>query len=361
MEMFKSYVLQNWILILILSAFAIVLIITSFLDKKAEKRLFILIGLVLALSIIVFIEFNYQKDINYKDLRIVLMSIRYSATPFILAHIIYTLVKKIRPFVYIPAAILLIIDIVSIFTGIVFSLDAQGDLVRGPLGYLPFIIAGLYSAFLIYLLIVRSNKRAIEIIPIIFLAVAFISGLVFPFVFGSDFSQIFCPTISVALFVYYVFSILQLAKKDALTGLLNRQAYYGETSDKQKDITAIISLDMNGLKVVNDTYGHAKGDEALITLAMCFTRACRSNQSAYRMGGDEFAIVCRKNTEEEVLKLIERIEKYVSETEYAVSIGYSYHQDGLALKLDELLKDSDEQMYQHKADYYAHKNDRRKN
>lgn len=361
MEMFKSYVLQNWILILILSAFAIVLIITSFLDKKAEKRLFILIGLVLALSIIVFIEFYYQKDINYKDLRIVLMSIRYSATPFILAHIIYTLVKKIRPFVYIPAAILLIIDIVSIFTGIVFSLDAQGDLVRGPLGYLPFIIAGLYSAFLIYLLIVRSNKRAIEIIPIIFLAVAFISGLVFPFVFGSDFSQIFCPTISVALFVYYVFSILQLTKKDALTGLLNRQAYYGETSDKQKDITAIISLDMNGLKVVNDTYGHAKGDEALITLAICFTRACKSNQSAYRMGGDEFAIVCRKNTEEEVLKLIERIEKYVAETEYTVSIGYSYHQDGLALKLDELLKDSDEQMYQHKADYYAHKNNRRKN
>ena len=70
----------------------------------------------------------------------------------------------------------------------------------------------------------------------------------------------------IALFIYHVFSILQLTKKDALTGLLNRQAYYGETSRSFKDITAIISLDMNGLKKINDTYGHDAGDEALITL-----------------------------------------------------------------------------------------------
>ena len=360
MEMFKSYILQNWILILILSAFAIVLVITSFLDKKAEKRLFILIGIVFALSIVVFVEFYYQDDPNYKVdpnyiiVRKALMSIRYSATPFIIAHIIFSLVKKIRPLIYIPAGILLIIDVISILTGLVFGLDSNGELVRGPLGYLPFIVTGLYCAFLFYLLIVRSNKRAMEIIPIIFLVVAFCSGLIFPFVFGSDFLKIFCGTISVALFVYYVFSILQLAKKDALTGLLNRQAYYGEIEDYQKDITAIISLDMNGLKIVNDTYGHCAGDEALVTLAICFVRACRSKQSVYRMGGDEFAIVCRKTTKEEVIKLIERIQKNVSETKYTVSIGYSYRDDG-TLQIDDLLKDSDEHMYMDKAEYYRNK------
>ena len=358
MEMFKSYIFQNWILILVLSAFAVMLFVTSFIDKKAGNKLLILIILVFLLSIVVFVEYYIKDDLNLITLRKVLMAIRYSATPFIIAHVIYTLVRKIRPFVFIPAGLLLVLDIVSIPTGIVFSINESGDLVRGVLGYSPFIIAGLYCAFLIYILIIRSNKRAIEIIPVVFLSVAFISGLVFPFVFGSDFSQIFCTTIAVALFVHYVFSILTLAKKDALTGLLNRQAYYAEVSDFSKDITAIISMDMNGLKIMNDTYGHAAGDEALITLAFCFTRACRTKQSVYRMGGDEFAIVCRKTSEEDVKKLIERIQRYVGETKYTVSIGYSYHEPG-TIKMDDLLKDSDEKMYSNKAEYYKNK-DRRK-
>lgn len=355
MEIIKSYILQNWILILILSAFAIILATTAFLDKKATRRTYVLIGIVFLLSISVFIEFYYENNPDFRILRTVLMAIRYSATPLIVAQIIYTLAKREKLYIFIPAAILLILDIVSIFTGIVFSInEVTNDLERGPLGYLPFIVAGLYCAFLIYLLIVRSNKRALEIIPICFLALAFLSGIIFPFVFGSNFSQIFCSTIAIALFIYYVFSILQLTKKDALTGLLNRQAYYAETSRDYKDITAIVSLDMNGLKVINDTYGHDAGDEALITLGLCFARACKNKQSAYRMGGDEFAIVCRKTSEEEVNKLVERINKYVAETKYTCSIGYCYQQDGF-LNLDELLKISDERMYSNKAEYYKHK------
>ena len=349
--MFKSYILQNWILILILVAFIIVIFITPFLDKKATRRTYVLIASVFILSIIVFIEFYFEDDPSFAMLRTILMAIRYSATPIIVALIIFTLTKKIKPFVFIPAGALLIIDVVSIFTGIVFKINDENKLVRGPLGYLPFIVAGLYCAFLIFILIKRSNKRALEIIPIIFLSVAFASGLIFPFVFGPAFSQIFCPTIAVALFIYYVFSILQLTKKDALTGLLNRQAYYAETSRTYKDITAIISLDMNGLKKVNDTYGHDAGDEALETLALCFARACKVKQSAYRMGGDEFAIVCHKTSEEEVKALIERIEKYVAETKYTCSVGYSYRKDGF-INLDDLLKDSDEKMYSNKAEFY---------
>lgn len=357
MEIFKSYILQNWILILILTAFIVVLIINSFLGKRATRRIYFLIASVFVLSIIVFVEFVITDDPNSSLARLILMSIRYSATPFILALVIYALVKKFRSYIFIPAGVLLIIDIVSIFTGIVFSIDENNQLVRGPLGYLPFIVAGLYCLFMIYILIKRSNKSFVDIIPVIFLAIAFGSGLIFPFILGSSYSQIFCPTIGAALFIYYVFSILQLSKKDALTGLLNRQAYYSDTRSSLKDITAVISLDMNGLKKVNDTYGHDAGDEALITLAVCFTRACKARQVAYRMGGDEFAIVCYKTSLEEVEKLIERINKLVSETKYTCAIGYSYHsyqKDG-AFELDDLLKDSDEKMYNNKAEYYAHK------
>ena len=351
MEAFKLYILQNWILILVLAAFIIILATTGFLDKKATNRYYILIAAVFLLSISVFVELYIENDAKYKMLRTALIAIRYSATPIIVAQIIFALIKKQGLYIFIPSLILLIIDIVSIFTGIVFSIDDANHIVRGPLGYLPFILAGLYNAFLIYVLIRRSNKRFLEIAPIVFLAAVLLSGVVFPFIYGSDYSKIFCSTMAVALFIYYVFSILQLTKKDALTGLLNRQAYYAEVGRSLNDITAIVSLDMNGLKMINDTYGHNAGDEALITLALCFVKACKVRQSVYRMGGDEFAIVCRKTSEEDVKKLVERIKKYVSETKYTCSIGYSYSEEGYKLS-DDLLKSSDEQMYLDKAEYY---------
>lgn len=81
-----------------------------------------------------------------------------------------------------------------------------------------------------------------------------------------------------------------LTQKDSLTGLLNRQAYYADVDSERQSITAIVSLDMNGLKVINDNLGHSAGDEALVTLSLCFMKALKRRQSGYRIGGDEFVI-----------------------------------------------------------------------
>ena len=169
--------------------------------------------------------------------------------------------------------------------------------------------------------------------------------------FGSDFSKIFCSTIAIALFVYYVFEILQQTKKDSLTGLLNRHAYNADICKNPEEITALISIDMNGLKVINDTQGHAAGDEALVTLALCFRRALKNRQFGYRIGGDEFVILCRKARQDEMMDLIRRIETNVSETKYHCSVGYSYSPDGKK-PVDDMLKESDMMMYAMKERFY---------
>lgn len=354
MEAIKEYFFQNWILLLILGAFIVVLFITSFSNKKTTIKYLLLLVAVFLLSIVVFTEFYLQPVVENKIARMILIAIRYSATPFIIGLVIMVLVKHQKLFVFIPAVILLIIDIISIFTGIVFSINDSYEMVRGPLGFLPYAISGLYMVFLIYLLVRRCNKRLVEIVPIVFLSIALASGVIFPFIFGSKFSQIFCTIIAVSLFIYYVFNILELTKKDGLTGVLNREAYYIETRRDYKDITAIISIDMNGLKTINDTYGHAAGDEALVTLALCFNNAIKARQSVYRMGGDEFVIVCRKTPKEEVEALVNKIKKSVSDTKYSCSIGYSYHLEG-TVKLEDLLKESDKEMYSDKAEFYKNK------
>lgn len=352
MDAFVGYLIDNWALILVLLAFIITLKITVFLDKKTVIRMYVLIVSVFLLSIIVFTEFYLAKTGGYVDVRTVLMAIRYSATPIIISYILFTLAKKKRWYLIVPALVVAIINIISIFTGIVFSLNDSGELQRGFLGFLPYVAVGVYSVVLIFSLIWESNKQLTEIIPILFLAFVFISGLIFPFVVGKEYLRIFCTTIAIALFVYYVFQILQLTKKDSLTGLFNRHAYYVAIKNNSKDITAIVSIDMNGLKTINDNDGHQEGDRAIMTLADCFVRSVNRRQLVYRIGGDEFIIICWRTSKDELNQLISNIKEKVSETKYSCSIGCYYSSNG-EVGLDEMIKKSDDMMYEDKANYYS--------
>ena len=349
--MLQDYIFQNWALLLILPAFAISLKMTIFLDKKSVKRLYILIAGIFLLSVVVFLEFALADWGGYNTERTILMAVRYSATPIIVAMILFTLIRKIRWFVFIPAMILTGINILSIFTGIVFSLDESGTLRRGPLGLLPYIVAGLYGVFMVFVLYKRSNKLYTEVVPIAFLAFAFASGVFLPFLFGAGYSHMFCITIAIGLFVYYQFLLLQGTKKDPLTGILNRQAYFADTETNPDRITGLVTVDMNGLKEINDNHGHAAGDEALITLALCLMRAGKSGQSAYRIGGDEFVIVCRSASQEDILALVDRIRKNVDETAYSCSLGYCFTEEKNK-DVEKMLRESDQMMYAEKARYY---------
>ena len=350
--MIRELIIQNWANILVLLAFAILLKTTVFLEKRTILRLYALILSLFIFSMIVFLEFSLEDRGELANVRLILMAIRYSATPMIIAFIIYTLAKNVKWTVFIPAIILTAFDLISIFTGTVFYLDSEGNLKRGLFGYLPYVMVGAYSFFLVYILYKRSNKRPTELFPIGFLCLAFASGLVLPFILGKEYSHIFCVTITIALFVYYVFLILQLTEKDALTGLLNRQSFYAAVNNDTKNLNAVVTIDMNGLKAINDLEGHAEGDKALETLAFCFMQASTAKESVFRIGGDEFVIVCRKVSEEEVKKLIDRIREKVAETRYHCAIGYSFSSGG-DRNIDEMIKESDEMMYKDKMDFYS--------
>ena len=361
MLMLRDYFVQNWALILVALAFLVSLRTTAFMDKAFANRMCLLVYEVVILSIIVYLEFALDdRGIVWKG-RPVLMFLRYIATPFIDAQVLYTLIKKYRRVIFIPAIITAVICFISIFTGIITKVLEDGTIQYGPLRLLPYFVPGVYGSFIIYILYKRSNKQFGDLIPVFFFAFAMGSGVFLPFIFGPIFSHVFCETIAIALFAYYLFSIQSLTTNDSLTKVLNRQACYAAMETEPDTITALVSIDMNGLKSINDTQGHASGDEALSTLAMCFTRAAKGRQSVYRIGGDEFLIICRRNNTEEVLQLVERIRRNVAETEYTCAIGYSCVGEGRK-SISEMLKESDEMMYAEKARYYKTMGvDRRRN
>lgn len=88
----------------------------------------------------------------------------------------------------------------------------------------------------------------------------------------------------------------RLSREDRLTGLGNRRGfddYFAELEASASSLrnALLIFLDVNGLKIVNDRYGHRAGDELIIGSARCLSRAFSDLGSCYRIGGDEFAVV----------------------------------------------------------------------
>jgi diguanylate cyclase (GGDEF)-like protein len=106
--------------------------------------------------------------------------------------------------------------------------------------------------------------------------------------------------------------IRYLSFYDDLTGLFNRTFFEEELTrldiEKQYPISIILS-DINGLKFVNDAFGRREGDELLVSTAKIIENSCRDEDIVCRWGGDEFAILLPRCTDEDAEKICQRIKK----------------------------------------------------
>jgi diguanylate cyclase (GGDEF)-like protein len=104
-----------------------------------------------------------------------------------------------------------------------------------------------------------------------------------------------------------------LAATDSLTGLANRRTFLerlqGEISRSRRAgyEFAIVLLDLNGFKTVNDVYGHAAGDRVLIRVAEVLAQAIRQADTAARFGGDEFMLLFPESSRAEATEILERL------------------------------------------------------
>ena len=348
-------------LILILVAMTILIHTTVHLSKGMTRNLMILIVYLFVLSVVDYVEVYLGNLPVYFVWRSILTCVKYIIPAMMLARIIVTFSDAKKIYVFSPAIVNACICLISIFTGWVYYFTPETNTFnRGPLGYLPFIVCGGYITYVAVYTFLSVGKQMDDILPLGFIVASGVVSVIMPPIIGESFEKWFTTTMAISVFVYYVFLVQQLTKRDSMTRLLNRQSYYADL-EKGGDITALICLDMNGLKKLNDTQGHEAGDIALKTLGDCFRKAVNYRQRVYRIGGDEFAIICRHCDEEAVKILISNIGDKVSETKYRCSIGYSMLEPGMSY--EDLYKKADESMYLAKQEFYkSHTEmDRRKN
>ncbi len=153
--------------------------------------------------------------------------------------------------------------------------------------------------------------------------------------------------------------LLALSRTDSLTGLSNRRS--GEEDIglllRQRNQGLFCLLDVDYFKHINDAYGHAVGDKALIAIAQTLSNSFRRGDVVMRLGGDEFATYSPYVTSKEIgIQLLHRLQKNVSEIsipemngeKMSISIGAIITTDSSSNTFDVVYKDADDAMYHSK-------------
>ena len=149
--------------------------------------------------------------------------------------------------------------------------------------------------------------------------------------------------------------LLEMATVDSLTGLLNRRELDNRASKvlsqakRSKSWVAVIVVDVDFFKAINDTYGHAFGDEVLQYLGTLLLKKRRDHDIVARFGGEEFVLVLPDINEENAFKVAEAIRVDIETTDFkgisiTVSIGLSLNKNDNN-EFDILFKEADSALY----------------
>src|SRR6266550_2185814 len=157
--------------------------------------------------------------------------------------------------------------------------------------------------------------------------------------------------------------VRHMAVSDPLTGLANYRRLLDvlenetERTDRSGRPFAVLLLDLDGLKAINDSYGHLVGSRAICRVADILRIHCRAIDTAARYGGDEFALVLPESQEDEAHRVVNRIRQVMANDDepprLSASIGMAvYRGDGE--RIEKLLSEADQQLYAEKAKRAQH-------
>jgi diguanylate cyclase (GGDEF)-like protein len=116
-------------------------------------------------------------------------------------------------------------------------------------------------------------------------------------------------------------NLRDLATSDPLTGLRHQGPFGERLATSRPGHTAMLAIDIDGFKAINDTYGHQAGDAALVDLARALSGALRTGDELFRVGGDEFAVVVDVQRLEEAMGVAERLVTAARRVGQSISVG----------------------------------------
>ena len=318
-------------------------------DKRITRRFMISIFLLIVVTVAENIEY-YMSVLTYPNpVRIWASTVGYILRPMIIYHLLLIVryrSKRERILVAMPAVINTVIYLVSLFNQMAFTYDAANEFVRGPFGYTAHVCSAIYMILiLIFSISFFREKDYAEGFIIVAIVVICTFATVLESVWKHEGLLRVASSLSITFF--YLYFCTQSFKRDALTGALNRHSFYADADKYSEKIAALIAVDLNDLKQINDSCGHAAGDEAICTTVNSIYEHLLKGCTLYRTGGDEFMIIClRGHGERDFDAMIDAIDATMKETPYRCAFGIAERQPGETFRL--LCARADAELYENK-------------
>lgn len=318
---------------------------------RLSRRVFL--DSLLALFVISAIDwFTYVTSGQFPELRgahATLMALTFSVAPAIPVAIADSVfpannVKWIRALLVAHA----VFQVGSIFFGYVFWIDENNVYHRGQLYFVYMVVYNVAALYLVIESVRMGKAYQSSIVAIVAVLLCLLIGAGIQVLDSSV--RTTWPAVSMTVLLFFTYYSDMVLRAEPLTKLLNRRSYE-EFLAKPKLPCVIVVIDVDNFKHVNDTYGHAFGDECLVRVAAGIRRTFGAMGLCYRTGGDEFAVIMTKRLEEadalcESLKgTVERM-RLEDDRMPSVSAGCSLARAGSDLA--EIINEADKAMYESK-------------
>lgn len=265
----------------------------------------------------------------------------------------------------IPLLLSVLLNVSNLATGWIYTIDSANHYTRGPLLIVDLACSFVYLFFAGVLALRKANRtdqrslRREYFLLAWFMLPPFLGGVLQVIFFGL--SLIWVLTVFSLLVIFINVQNKQIST-DALTGVNNRRAVDKYLAWKIKDIAPgqdlyAIVVDVDNFKTINDTYGHTRGDRELIRVASVLKTVCNgTNDFLARTGGDEFVIICQRESWRQVKELMELIERKMEENNRQVlqqyrlglSMGCAAYGEARMQETDGFLTAADMRMYENK-------------
>lgn len=376
MSFYTALILLSWMALCVL---CILVRENSWIPRK-EKRLFYLTYGIIAISALgewVGIQLNGNERVPGWVL-LAVKCVDYVLTPMAGGAIVAQMKLRNR---WSRALIIVLIvnavfQVLACFNQWMIVLDGHNRYAHGPL-YMVYVavymlvIALTAAEFLVYGLSYRRQNRA-SLYSVLLLVVV---GVGIQEVLGGEYRTAYIAlTLGVALMFIHYSEFYQMnaadhirqqhnqLMSDALTGVFSRHAYMRALENfngmaQLPDDLAAFTVDINGLKTINDTLGHEAGDELIIGAARSIEKAVGEAGSCYRTGGDEFVVFVRMDRAQAEAALV-RLDRETRQwrgdvvPNLSVSAGFALACEHPGLNAEKLVREADRAMYAAKAEYY---------
>ncbi len=380
------------LMVIVWLALAVLCILTKENDRFSKRRkntlYFTYLFVALAgLAEWVGIQISGNTNISPWILRVVKL-IDYILTPACGVAIILQFQSKSiwRKIAFVVLGVNILFQIISFFTGWMVIVNEDNTYVHGPVYYFYIAEYLLITALAIIEFMNYGRRFRKQNVISLYASLLFvIAGVMMQEILGKEVRLAYLSlTICLALLFIHnsEFALLQSDDKiyeqkiriseDPLTGLYSRYAYTQHLQDLSElealpENLVVFSIDINGLKYVNDNFGHSAGDELIRGAANCIYNVLSRYGKCFRTGGDEF-IVFTNMDDDMILDAVEALKQgalkwHGKEAEFlSLSVGYAKASENLDVPVEKLISLADEKMYKDKDEYYKNNNiERRKN